>query len=315
MKRPNSGTSYYHYDGQMSTRQLTDASATPIDAYTYEAFGTLLTSPALSTNEYRYIGEQYDSHVSMYYLRARYYDPGIGRFSTPDPLLRQAAMTLLDHHYVYSENSPIVYADPTGLNPYNIAGIMLAGVLVAMIGYLSYLSYKRLLGWISYHNRHGGSVYYKVKFYRTITANNVLVGLVVTAETECEDGGSQEMEFHLVRANEEGLLQDPERWPHVDPWDLFLGRQFVFRVPAVLAGNPSVFEGTSLLQAAALWSGEEHSLRFWAQVGLGEMVESEHFEVELAGAVGSGRFADSLIGVSKFAKWLSPPGPTCYGAE
>jgi RHS repeat-associated protein len=84
---------YYHYDGQMSTRQLTDDNASPTSVavthrYKYDAFGVgLETSRAVGepTIAYRYTGEQYDGTLGHYYLRARYYGQTIGRFASSSP--------------------------------------------------------------------------------------------------------------------------------------------------------------------------------------------------------------------------------------
>jgi len=78
----NSSLAYFHYDGQLSTWQLTDTSAQITDKYTYDAFGLLLNRSGSTLNHYMYTGEQYDPNVGFYYLRARYYNPTSGRFFT-----------------------------------------------------------------------------------------------------------------------------------------------------------------------------------------------------------------------------------------
>ncbi len=45
------------------------------------------TLPGASPNYWLFTGEQRDSESSLYYLRARYYDPGTGRFLGQDPLV------------------------------------------------------------------------------------------------------------------------------------------------------------------------------------------------------------------------------------
>lgn len=108
---------YYHYDGQMSTRQLTDDAATPVvtDTYTYDAFGTMLDRVGVSVNSYLYNGEQYDGETRSYYLRARYYDQSIGRFTNADPFdgVRNDPMSL--HKYLYAHANPVMNSDPSGL--------------------------------------------------------------------------------------------------------------------------------------------------------------------------------------------------------
>ena len=66
--------SFYHVDGLGSTRVLTNGSGEVTDSYVYDAYGNLLKSVGGSVNNYRYAGEQFDSSLDDYYLRARYYD-------------------------------------------------------------------------------------------------------------------------------------------------------------------------------------------------------------------------------------------------
>jgi hypothetical protein len=61
-------TSYYHYDGQLSTRQLTDKAENITDEYVYDAFGILIDHAGTSNNDFLYTGEQYDPNAGFYYL-------------------------------------------------------------------------------------------------------------------------------------------------------------------------------------------------------------------------------------------------------
>ena len=75
---------YYGYDGQGSVRFLMDATtgAGMTDSYDYDGYGMLLADTGTTVNNYRYTGQQWDPDLGMYYLRARYYKPNLGRFWT-----------------------------------------------------------------------------------------------------------------------------------------------------------------------------------------------------------------------------------------
>jgi len=60
-------------------------------------------------NPWRYRGEYLDLETHTYYLRARSYQPTIGRFLTEDPA--HDGM----NWYVYAANNPVMYTDSTGL--------------------------------------------------------------------------------------------------------------------------------------------------------------------------------------------------------
>ena len=63
---------------------LTDATGAITKSYTYDAFGVEQNIDDADDNAFRYCGEYYDSESGTIYLRARYYDPAIGRFISRD---------------------------------------------------------------------------------------------------------------------------------------------------------------------------------------------------------------------------------------
>ena len=75
---------YYHYNAHGDVVQLTNSSGTVTKNYTYDAFGVEQDASDSDANPFRYCGEQYDSETGNYYLRARYYSPGVGRFTQED---------------------------------------------------------------------------------------------------------------------------------------------------------------------------------------------------------------------------------------
>jgi len=106
--------SYYQYDGGGSVRQLTNSVGVVTDSYEYDAFGNSFTKQGTTPNNYLYRGEQYDSDLGLYYLRARYYNPATGRFLSRDPedgLFTDPASL---HKYLYANGDPINGWDPTG---------------------------------------------------------------------------------------------------------------------------------------------------------------------------------------------------------
>ena len=82
----------------------------------YDAFGAL-RGTAAENNPYRYTGEPQDPTVarSPYYLRARYYDPAIGRFLSRDPWPANPMNPQSLDRYAYAYNNPMRYVDPFGL--------------------------------------------------------------------------------------------------------------------------------------------------------------------------------------------------------
>ncbi|MGH7787861.1 MAG: RHS repeat-associated core domain-containing protein [Candidatus Binatia bacterium] len=112
--QPVIGTRTYLFDGQHSTRQLTNTGGAVTDAYTYDAFGVLLASTGSTPNLYLFGGEQLDPNVGFYYLRARYYAQAVGRFLTADPATGSIYDPASLHRYLYAHANPVSNSDPSG---------------------------------------------------------------------------------------------------------------------------------------------------------------------------------------------------------
>ncbi|MFL0806491.1 MAG: hypothetical protein K6L60_04295 [Oceanobacter sp.] len=127
---------YYQYDGLGSTRALTDVSGTLTDQYHYDAFGTLINQTGNSDNDYLYTGEQYDSELDQYYLRARYYDQGVGRFTQLDEWAGNSQDPITLNKYLYGNADPVRYVDPTGRFSIGslMASVRTVGIKTASIG-------------------------------------------------------------------------------------------------------------------------------------------------------------------------------------
>jgi RHS repeat-associated protein len=106
---------YYTHDGLGSTRDLTSSSGAKIDGYTYDAFGAPTHTPGSSANPFQFTGQQTDADSGLQYLRARYYDPGTGRFVTRDPFDGTAHQPQSQNRYAYVQNNPATMIDPTGM--------------------------------------------------------------------------------------------------------------------------------------------------------------------------------------------------------
>ena len=102
-------THTYHQDEQGSTAYITGSNGTVENCYLYDAFGNIRESHEDIKNRILYIGQQYDQETGQYYLRARYYNPVIGRFTQEDTY-RGDGLNL----YAYCANNPVMYYDPSG---------------------------------------------------------------------------------------------------------------------------------------------------------------------------------------------------------
>jgi RHS repeat-associated protein len=105
---------FYHRDAHGSTRLLTDAGGVATDAYLYDAYGRTVAAAGSSVNPYLYAGERFDSGLGLYHLRARYYNPALGRFMSRDPSGGRLSSPVSLHRYLYANADPVNGIDPTG---------------------------------------------------------------------------------------------------------------------------------------------------------------------------------------------------------
>jgi RHS repeat-associated protein len=108
----SSTTSYYEADGLGSATSLSNMAGAAAQTYSYDSFGNIIAASGSLTNSFRYTGREYDTETGLYYYRARYYDPSVGRFISEDPLEFAGESTSF---YEYDYDDPANFIDPSGM--------------------------------------------------------------------------------------------------------------------------------------------------------------------------------------------------------
>ncbi|MEU3202592.1 RHS repeat-associated core domain-containing protein [Streptomyces cyaneofuscatus] len=104
---------YYLTDALGSVVALADESGTKVNTYSYSPRGVQRAATSEQAPQpYRFAGG-YQDPTGLYHFAARYYDPNIGRFTTPDPSGQEK------NPYLYAEGDPVNRIDPTGLAWYS----------------------------------------------------------------------------------------------------------------------------------------------------------------------------------------------------
>lgn len=117
----------YLFDGHGDITALTDKLGNVLKDYSYDPYGNALAKSSAPksyskqadkdyNNPFQYCGEYSDGETGFYYLRARFYDPAIGRFLSEDTYRGQATNTLSLNLYTYCEGNPVKYTDSNGHN-------------------------------------------------------------------------------------------------------------------------------------------------------------------------------------------------------
>jgi len=109
----SSTTSYYEADGLGSITSLTSSAGAIANSYTYDSYGNVTASSGSVSNPFQYTGREFDTETGLYYYRARYYDPTVGRFLGEDPIRFSGGINF----YAYTGNRPLYFMDPLGTCP------------------------------------------------------------------------------------------------------------------------------------------------------------------------------------------------------
>ena len=100
---------YYLTDEQGSVRYVMDAAGNVQNDYRYDAFGQCIAGHENIPNRLRYNAQIEDDLTGLYYLRARYYNTGNGRFTQEDVIYNDGL-----NLYAYCSSNPVMYSDPSG---------------------------------------------------------------------------------------------------------------------------------------------------------------------------------------------------------
>jgi len=132
-----------------------DVRGTLIDHAAYKPFGEFASSSSyiLMTGSHYFTGKELDNSTGLYYYGARYYNPSLGRFIQPDPIVKNVYDSQSLNPYSYCRNNPLRIADPTGMlgEDWSMGGLgdVFGG------GYTNYTSstshtYSNIMGGVDY---------------------------------------------------------------------------------------------------------------------------------------------------------------------
>lgn len=140
---------YYRKNIQGDIIAIYDGAGVCYATYAYDAWGRFKIftniNDIANINPFRYRGYYYDKETSLYYLNARYYDPKIGRFISPDSIEYLAPDSINGLNlYAYCNNNPVMKVDPNGtfglFTAFLITSIVIGAVMGGAVN--TYKAYK-----------------------------------------------------------------------------------------------------------------------------------------------------------------------------
>lgn len=105
-------TSFFETDALGSTVRVVNGGQVRA-AYSYDSFGRVVSRTGVAQAPHLFQGREYDEESGLYYFRARYYDPALGRFMSEDPIGFAGGLNF----YRFALNNPVNFTDPFGLRP------------------------------------------------------------------------------------------------------------------------------------------------------------------------------------------------------
>jgi RHS repeat-associated protein len=114
-RRVGSAAYWLHTDDNGSIQSETNASGVEVMRQAYGPLGTVFPENGIQPDSLGFTAQRRDAETNLYYLHARYYDPFIGRFISPDPTVPSSAAVGLNR-YAYAGNDGVNHTDTNGLS-------------------------------------------------------------------------------------------------------------------------------------------------------------------------------------------------------
>ena len=111
---PKTGVLFFHPDYTGNTKFVTDSYGNVRSTMKYKPYGEVFNQTGTDNFRHKFNGKEKDHYTGLYYYGARYYDPEIGRWTSPDPTIPEPGNTQAFNRYSFVCGSPIAFQDEGG---------------------------------------------------------------------------------------------------------------------------------------------------------------------------------------------------------
>jgi RHS repeat-associated protein len=105
---------FYHSDHLGSSNVITDVSGNQVQLTEFTPYGSTFKNEGSDVTKHKFTGKELDKTTGLYFYGARYYDPSLAHFITPDSIVQAPFDPQSLNRYSYCRNNPLIYTDPTG---------------------------------------------------------------------------------------------------------------------------------------------------------------------------------------------------------
>ncbi len=108
------GTLYWLLTDHLGGTAYTVSGTTRTGELRYRPFGVTRFASGTTPTSYRFTGQREEAALGLYFYNARWYDPALGHFLSPDTLVPEPGNALDYHRYAYVRFNPLKYEDESG---------------------------------------------------------------------------------------------------------------------------------------------------------------------------------------------------------
>ncbi|GAB1719359.1 MAG: hypothetical protein NTAFB09_10900 [Nitrosospira sp.] len=164
---------WLYADHQGSIAATANSAGTSTATYSYGPYGEPNATPGI---RFRYTGQYFLQEIGLYYYKARFYSPVLGRFLQTDPVGYQSDLNL----YAYVGNDPVNLTDPTGTIGINFGaagiGAFIGGASAGITAYANGDSPSRVVASAIAGAVLGGAAGFTLAPLRSVVASAVAGG-------------------------------------------------------------------------------------------------------------------------------------------
>jgi RHS repeat-associated protein len=123
---------FYHGDHLGSSNVVTDGAGALVELAEYTPYGTVSRREGSANVAHKFTGQRFDTSTGLAFYHARYYDPQLGRFVSPDPIVQDPTDPQTLNRYAYVRNNPVNLVDPSGYFFQFLVALVIAVVKVVI---------------------------------------------------------------------------------------------------------------------------------------------------------------------------------------
>jgi RHS repeat-associated protein len=126
------GAGFIHSDHLGSTSLTTDQSGAPVAETRYLPYGEERWITGTLVTDFTLTGQRSDGYIKLVEMGARWYDPQIGRWISPDPVIPGIGNPQVLNHYSYVMNNPLRFYDSSGNFCWGQRGCAVVGAVIIL---------------------------------------------------------------------------------------------------------------------------------------------------------------------------------------